>query len=72
MKVGDVVLMIPELPIPRNAWTIIGRVSKIFPSADEIVRKVEVVRKDRKFYERHVNKLILLVAGDEQKYDILF
>jgi hypothetical protein len=37
------------------------RISKVLPSSDGLVRKVEVVNPDGKFYVRPISKLIPIV-----------
>ena len=64
LKVGDVVLLKDE-DVARNYWPL-ARISKVFPSKDGRVRKVEVcVVKDNKkvFYTRPIVNLVLMVSS---------
>ena len=66
MKPGDVVLLCDD-ELPRNRWPR-AVVTKVFPSKDHLVRKVEITTtKDgqRKFFERPVHKLVLLLATED-------
>jgi hypothetical protein len=47
---------------PRGVWRLM-RVSKIFPSQDGLVRKVEVKSTDNKTYTRPIAKLIPIVRN---------
>jgi hypothetical protein len=59
LKENDVVLELDE-NLPRGSWRLL-RVSKIIPSSDGLVRKVEVVNSDQKVYTRPIAKLIPIV-----------
>ena len=62
LDVGDVVLL-KDREVNRNCWPL-GRISRVFPSIDNRVRKVEVkVFKEGKitFYTRPIVDLVLLV-----------
>lgn len=64
LKVGDVVL-VKDLEIPRNNWPL-ARITRVFPSHDDRVRKVEVcvVKNGNKtFYTHPIVNLILLVEN---------
>jgi hypothetical protein len=56
LKVDDVVIKLEENQ-PRGLWRLM-RVSKIYPSKDELVQKVEVMSPDNKAYDRLIAKLI--------------
>ena len=56
---NDVVLELDE-NLPRGMWRML-RVSKIIPSQDNLVRKVEVVNPEGKVYTRPISKLIPIV-----------
>ena len=65
LKVGDVVLVC-DPDEPRNKWPV-AIVSKVYPSKDRLVRKVQISTiKDgtRRHYDRPVHKLILLIKAD--------
>ena len=53
LKVDDVVLELDE-NLPRGSWRLL-RISKIIPSSDGLVRKVEVVNQDQKVYTRPIH-----------------
>ncbi len=59
--VDDVVIELDKNQ-PRGVWRLM-RVSKIFPSNDGLVRKVEVTSTDNKCYIRPISKLILIVRN---------
>ncbi len=73
--VGDIV-MVKEENIARNQWEL-SRISSVYPSADGRVRKVQVAVADEnldkkgrrinpvRFYDRPVQKLVLLVPCGE-------
>ena len=56
LKVDDVVMEIDD-NLPRGVWRLL-RVSKIIPSADGLVRKVEVINPTGKIYSRPISRLI--------------
>lgn len=74
IKIHDIVL-ISDPNSPRNAWKL-GRVDKVFPSDDQLVRKVKVLVGTREldahgkrvasvaYVERPIHKLVLLVPSD--------
>ena len=59
LKDNDVVIELDE-NLPRGMWRML-RVSKVLPSSDGLVRKVEVVNSDGKVYTRPISKLIPIV-----------
>jgi hypothetical protein len=61
LKVDEVVIELDENQ-PRGVWRLV-RVSKIFPSQDGLVRKVEVTSTDNKTYIRPIAKLIPIVRN---------
>jgi hypothetical protein len=61
LNVNDVVIELDENQ-PRGVWRLM-RVSKIFPSTDGLVRKVEVTSTDNKIYIRPISKLIPIVRN---------
>ena len=66
MKEGDVVLVCDNKS-RRNQWPL-AVVTKVFPSSDQLVRKVQIMISrdgEKKFYERPVNKLVLLLAKED-------
>ena len=72
LQVGDVVLLCDD-GVHRNDWKM-GRVLKVFPSADGLVRKVSLAVGRRhqeeavdRVCERPVHKLVLLVASEAEK-----
>ena len=68
MKVGDVVL-VWDKESPRNQWPL-AVVTKVFLSDDQLVRKVQVTTakdEERKFFERPVHKLVLLLAKEDNE-----
>jgi len=68
MKKGDVVLMKDE-QVARNDWPL-GVINRTFPSADGLVRKVEVrvtLQGRKSTFVRPVSQIVLLVPGDSAK-----
>lgn len=73
LGVGDIVVICDD-NAPRNDWRL-AKVVEVFPSADNLVRKVKVIMGDRQWdengkrrkpyvcLERPVHKLVLLVPG---------
>jgi predicted nuclease with RNAse H fold len=61
LNVDDVVVELDENQ-PRGVWRLM-RVSKIFPSQDGLVRKVEVTSTNNKSYIRPISKLIPIVRN---------
>ena len=61
LSVDDVVIELDENQ-PRGVWRLM-RVSKIFPSQDGLVRKVEVMSTGNKAYIRPISKLIPIVRN---------
>ena len=61
LSVDDVVIELDENQ-PRGVWRLM-RVSKIFPSHDGLVRKVEVMSTGNKAYVRPISKLIPIVRN---------
>ena len=57
LYIGQIVLMVDE-QTPRSDWQI-ARVDKII-SEDNHVRRVRVITPDRRTFERHINKLVVL------------
>ena len=63
-QVGDVVLLKDDAP--RNRWPL-ARISKVLPSKDGLVRKVEVrTSKEAKVYQRPIHRLVLVLPKEEQ------
>ena len=63
MQVDDIVLLIED-DITRSKWPM-GRVTKVHPSDDELVRKVDVkVASSKNPLTRPLTKLVLLVEAD--------
>ena len=63
MQVDDIVLLIED-DVTRSKWPM-GRVTKVYPSDDELVRKVDVkVAGSKTPLTRPVTKLVLLVEAD--------
>jgi len=58
LKEGDVVIEINE-QAPRGEWKL-ARITKIFPSTDDYVRKVEITDSAKRTYIRPISKLIPL------------
>jgi hypothetical protein len=61
LKVDEVVIELDENQ-PRGVWRLM-RVSKVFPSQDGLVQKVEVTSTDNKTYIRPIAKLIPIVRN---------
>jgi hypothetical protein len=61
LKVDEVVIEL-DANQPRGVWRLM-RVSKIFPSQDGLVQKVEVTSTDNKAYIRPIAKLISIVRN---------
>ncbi len=61
LKIDEVVIELDENQ-PRGVWRLM-RVSKIFPSQDGLVRKVEATSTDNKTYIRPIAKLIRIVRN---------
>ncbi|KAL1251621.1 hypothetical protein QQF64_019417 [Cirrhinus molitorella] len=59
IAVGDVVMLI-DLQLPRAMW-LIGKVTKVMPSADGHIRTAEVLLKERT-YTRQFPRMIVLPA----------
>lgn len=59
----DTVVMIVDPQLPRALWPV-GKISKVFPGSDGLIRTAEVRVKDRK-YVRSVSLLIRLPAVPE-------
>ena len=59
LKEDDVVLELDE-NLPRGLWRML-RVAKVLPSADGLVRKVEVANEHGKIYSRPISRLIPVV-----------
>ena len=73
MKEGDVVLVCDN-ESPRNQWPL-AVVSKVFPSCDQLVRNVQIMTAkggERKFFERPVHKLVLLLAKENNESWFIF
>lgn len=61
LSVGDVVMdVVPDAP--RNSWPL-ARVTRVFPSADGIVRSVEI-KTQNSTYHRPVSKIVLLMHAE--------
>ena len=64
--VGDIVILREESP--RNDWKL-GRIVKVYPSSDGLVRKVRVLHRSGADsigeFDRPVHKLVLLLGRDE-------
>ena len=67
IMVGDVVLAC-DGESPRNQWPL-AVVTKVLPSQDNLVRKVQMTAKDgeKKFFQRPVHKLVLLLPKENNK-----
>lgn len=64
--VNDIVLLKDE-KLPRNQWPL-ARVTKVFPSDDGLVRRVQLyIPISKSELERPIHKLILLVGVDQYK-----
>ena len=65
MSEGDIVLLCAK-DSPRNQWPM-AIITKVYPSKDKLVRKVQVATTSsdgkRRFYDRPIRELILLVAN---------
>ena len=61
MTDGDIVLLV-DSDVPRGQWKM-GRVVKVIPSKDDLVRKV-MVKTSTSTYLRPVHKLVLLQGSD--------
>jgi len=61
LQVDDLVLVQDEMQA-RGHWPL-ARVTKTFPSADGLVRSVEIRTKAGRLYKRPVQKLFLLEAS---------
>ena len=55
----DDVVILKEESKPRNEWQL-GRVTKLFPDGNNVVRSVEIELSNKSRFTRPVNKLILL------------
>ena len=69
-KVGDVVL-VRDVNLARNKWPL-GRIVKVYPSSDGLVRKARVLITDdgkRSLLDRPIHKLVLICAVDEDEED---
>jgi hypothetical protein len=64
LEIDDIVLITDE-NVPRNQWAL-GRVVNTFPSDDQLVRKVTVMLANKTFLDRPIQKLVLLLAKEEQ------
>ena len=60
LAVDDVVLLV-EPNLPRGMW-LLGRVTKVFPNKDGLVRKATVQTKDGE-YERPISRICVLEAA---------
>ena len=67
LYVGQLVLIVDEQE-PRRDWRI-ARVEKILSPDPQHVRRVQVITADRKIFERHVNKLVVLELDQPEKTD---
>lgn len=68
MKTGDVVLVC-DGESPRNQWPL-ALVTEVIPSQDNLVRKVKIVTAqdgERKFFERPIHKLVLLLPKEDSE-----
>ena len=68
LQVGDVVLLCED-DSSRIQWPL-GRIVKVYPSSDELVRKVQVLvmRNGRRTYlDRPIQKLILIVEQEKRE-----
>lgn len=66
--VGDVVLLRDD-DLPRNKWPL-ARITKVFPSKDGLVRKVELlITRNGKLVilERPIQKFTFLVEDEEDR-----
>ncbi|XP_043205364.1 uncharacterized protein LOC122372337 [Amphibalanus amphitrite] len=63
---GDIVLVADD-SVPRNSWPL-GRVIKTYPSADRLVRSVQIrLGKDGAVYDRPIHCLVPMVKADSRK-----
>ena len=60
--------MVKDEDLPRNQWPL-ARVTNVFPDqGDGLVRKVQLrVSTSKSELQRPIQKLVLLVEGDEQE-----
>lgn len=68
LKIGDVVLVCDH-DSPRNQWSL-ALVTEVIPSRDNLVRKVQIVTakdRERKVFERPIQKLVLLLPKEDNK-----
>ena len=68
MNTGDVVLVHDD-ESPRNRWPL-ALVSEVIPSQDNLVRKVKIGKAqdgERKFFERPIHKLVLLLPKKDNE-----
>ena len=68
MKAGDVVLVC-DGESSRNQWPL-ALVTEVTPSQDNLVRKVKIVTAqdgERKFFERPIHKLVLLLPKEDNE-----
>ena len=75
LSVGDIVIM-KENDVTRYKWPL-GKVSKVYPSKDGLIRKVKIPRSDRNldsqgrkksppiYLDRPVQKLVLLLPQEK-------
>ena len=64
VAVGDIVLLV-EKDLPRNRWSK-GRVTKVFPGEDGLVRQVDVkIAGTGTILRRPISKLVNLIQADE-------
>lgn len=56
LKENDVVMEIDD-NLPRGVWRLL-RVSRVIPSVDGLIRKVEVINSTGKTYLRSISRLI--------------
>ena len=68
IMIGDVVLAC-DSELPRNQWPL-AVVTEVFPSQDNLVRKVQIMTTkdgEKKFFQRPVHKLVLLLPKEDNK-----
>ena len=77
MSIGDIVIL-KENDLPRNRWPL-AKVSKVYPSEDGLVRKVQILRSDQNldsqgkrkrpttYLDRPVHKLVLLLSQEKSR-----
>ena len=73
MKEGDAILVCDN-ESPRNQWPL-AVVSKVFPSCDQLVRKVQIMtakNEERKFFEQPLHNLVLLLENRTMRTDLYF